>query len=124
MVTKSDTYFIVSVLLILLAGLGQQDTTLCSDRVEVCLPSASPFHCSCSGPSNTLYDTQCFWISFADPNKRLSDVTSEPILMWNMSTGYGQYMCIRADNLTAEHHQNVSRTILILPEGEDNKINS
>ena len=113
MATKTDLYLIASILFILLAGLGQQDTTLCRDRVEVCLPSASPFHCSCNGPFNT----QCFWTSFADPDKRLSDVTSEPILMWNVSTGYGQYMCIRADNLTTE------RTILILPEGEDIKIN-
>ena len=107
MVTKSETYFIASILFILLADLAHQDTTLCRDRVEVCLPSASPFRCICSA-FNT---DQCSWISFADRDKRLSDVSSEPVLMWNTSSGYGQYMCIREENLTAV------RTILILPEG-------
>ena len=117
MVTKSETYFIASILFILLADLphGHQDTTLCRDRVEVFLPqSASPFHCSCSA-FNT---DQCSWISFADRDKRLSDVSSVPVLMWNTSTGYGQYMCISEDNLTAV------RTIVLLPEGKLRTINT
>ena len=108
MITKA---VVASILFILLAGLGYQDTTQCSDRVEVCSPSASPFgDCSCG-----VFNTGCSWVSFADPYKRLSDVSSAPLLMWNESIGYGQYMCIREDNLTADH--NVVRTILILPEG-------
>ena len=112
--TMGTKAFAVSILFILSAGLGHQDTTLCGDRgVQVCPPSTSPFgDCICS------VNVQCSWISFANPYKRLSNVSSAPLLMWNESMGYGQFMCIE-DNLTADYpHQHVVRTILILPEGK------